>query len=72
MRWLVGESRVRDAAELLGEAMAIMDELEDLPRQDVLRPEYLALMARLHGNLSFAEAECADAGYPTALSLNRD
>ena len=59
-----------DLAGYLGEAQELMDDLEDLPRQEVLRPEYFALMARVNGNLSFAKAECADAGYPTELAAN--
>lgn len=69
---LAEESGNDDLAGYIGEAQELMDDLAELPRSEVLQPKYLALIARMNGNLSFAQAECADAGYPTALSLNRD
>jgi hypothetical protein len=56
-----------DLADHLGAAVELMDDLAAFRRPDGLDPEYLALVARLEGNLSFAEADCAEAGYPTAL-----
>jgi dihydrodipicolinate synthase/N-acetylneuraminate lyase len=69
---LADESGNDDLAGYISEAAALMDDLAEIPRAEVLQPKYLALIARMNGNLSFAEAECADAGYPTALSSNRD
>ena len=45
----------------------LLHELSSRPRPDALAPEHQALTARLAGNLSFAQAECADAGHPTSV-----
>jgi hypothetical protein len=64
---LAGTSGNEQLADSTSNAADLLHELSSRPRSDALAPQHQALTARLAGNLSFAHAECADAGYPTSV-----